>query len=70
MKNTLVSPKLKILLGKLKHYGIRGEAHGYFESYFKDRNNMFQSMDIILNICHFLLLFHNALFLDLFTSMI
>ena len=37
MKNSLVSPKLMIMLGKLKHYGIRGVAHSCFESYFKDR---------------------------------
>ena len=63
-----------ILLDKLKHYGIRGVNYSWFESYLKKKNNMFQSMNLILKICKFLMVFHKVLFLDhyyfFFTSMI
>ena len=59
-----------ILLGKFRHYGIRGVAYSWFESYSKDR----KLMDTTLNICQFLWVFHRALFLGhcyfLFTSMV
>ena len=60
-----------ILLGKLKHYGIRGLAYSWFESYLKVRK---QYVSVKTKICKFLWVFHKVLFLVhcyfLFTSMI
>ena len=54
-----------ILMGKLKHYGIRAVAYSWFDSYLKETKNcMFQSMDVTLKICRFLMVFHKILFLD------
>ena len=47
--------ELNILLGKLKHYGIRGIACSWLESYLKARKeiSIFQSIDLTLQFGNF-----------------